>query len=67
MYIVLQPSNVFFAMDGAVKVGDFGLVTALEDDEDRTGILGHTSSPHTRQIGTKLYISPEQVSDYVAI
>ena len=25
-----QPSNVFFAVDGNVKVGDFGLATAFE-------------------------------------
>ena len=66
-------------MDGTVKVGDFGLATALEEDEDVDGSRGdvigqhHQASPaaapsggayvckHTDQVGTKLYMSPEQV------
>lgn len=53
-------------MDDVVKVGDFGLVTAMdqeEDEEDGPGAL--TPAPlltrHTGQVGTKLYMSPEQV------
>lgn len=62
----LQPSNIFFTMDDVVKVGDFGLVTAMdqEEDEDSPSVL--TPAPlltrHTGQVGTKLYMSPEQVS-----
>lgn len=61
----LQPSNIFFTMDDVVKVGDLGLVTAMdqEDDEDDPSVL--TPAPlltrHTGQVGTKLYMSPEQV------
>ena len=54
-------------MDGAVKVGDFGLATALEEKctegegdmmEDRR--CGYHR--YTDQVGTKLYMSPEQVA-----
>ena len=53
-------------MDGVVKVGDFGLVTALEDTAvNESGQCGETNSKsrhYTDQVGTKLYMSPEQVS-----
>ncbi len=53
-------------MDGLVKVGDFGLVTASEEQcqeehvevEDRRCGLHR----HTAQVGTKMYMSPEQVN-----
>lgn len=58
-----QPSNIFFTMDDVVKVGDFGLVTAMDQDEEEELVL--TPMPayarHTGQVGTKLYMSPEQV------
>lgn len=63
---VLQPSNIFFTMDDVVKVGDFGLVTAMEQEEDEDESSALTPAPlltrHTGQVGTKLYMSPEQVS-----
>lgn len=50
-------------MDDIVKVGDFGLVTAMDQDEEEESVL--TPMPayarHTGQVGTKLYMSPEQV------
>ena len=62
--IYFQPSNIFFSLDGMVKVGDFGLVTAFEERCDEQlceyGSLG-VGSKHTDQVGTKLYMSPEQV------
>ncbi|XP_062254166.1 eukaryotic translation initiation factor 2-alpha kinase 3 [Platichthys flesus] len=67
MHRDLKPSNIFFTMDDVVKVGDFGLVTAMEqeeeDDEEPSAL---TPAPlltrHTGQVGTKLYMSPEQLS-----
>lgn len=61
-----QPSNIFFTMDDVVKVGDFGLVTAMDQEEEEDGPSALTPAPlltrHTGQVGTKLYMSPEQVS-----
>ncbi|XP_006758006.1 PREDICTED: eukaryotic translation initiation factor 2-alpha kinase 3 [Myotis davidii] len=63
MHRDLKPSNIFFTMDDVVKVGDFGLVTAMDQDEDEPMVL--TPMPayarHTGQVGTKLYMSPEQI------
>lgn len=53
-------------MDDVVKVGDFGLVTAMDQEEDDEELSTLTPMPvyarHTGQVGTKLYMSPEQVS-----
>lgn len=54
-------------MDDVVKVGDFGLVTAMdqeEEEEEEASTLTPTPllTRHTGQVGTKLYMSPEQVS-----
>lgn len=65
----LKPSNIFFAMDDAIKVGDFGLVTALTGGsvvatplEAPSGdIFSSKSGRLTDQVGTQLYMSPEQI------
>ncbi|CAH2299491.1 eukaryotic translation initiation factor 2-alpha kinase 3 [Pelobates cultripes] len=64
MHRDLKPSNIFFTLDDVVKVGDFGLVTEMEqEDDDDEAVL--TPMPayarHTGQVGTKLYMSPEQI------
>ncbi|XP_068195565.1 eukaryotic translation initiation factor 2-alpha kinase 3 [Antennarius striatus] len=66
MHRDLKPSNIFFTMDDVVKVGDFGLVTAMDQEEDEDAPSALTPAPlltrHTGQVGTKLYMSPEQLS-----
>lgn len=66
MHRDLKPSNIFFTMDDVVKVGDFGLVTAMDQEEDEDEPSALTPAPlltrHTGQVGTKLYMSPEQLS-----
>ncbi|KAJ6660561.1 hypothetical protein lerEdw1_017558 [Lerista edwardsae] len=63
MHRDLKPSNIFFTMDDIVKVGDFGLVTAMDQDEEEESVLTPmpTYDRHTGQVGTKLYMSPEQI------
>ncbi|XP_059373825.1 eukaryotic translation initiation factor 2-alpha kinase 3-like isoform X2 [Carassius carassius] len=66
MHRDLKPSNIFFTMDDVVKVGDFGLVTAMDQEEDDEELSTLAPMPvyarHTGQVGTKLYMSPEQMS-----
>jgi eukaryotic-like serine/threonine-protein kinase len=48
----LKPSNVWLTEDGAVKLGDFGLATSL--DQSRFSLIGVL-------IGTAAYLPPEQL------
>lgn len=59
----LKPSNIFFSLDGQIKVGDFGLVKDVEGTIDKEFTRRNQSASyrgHTREVGTQLYMSPEQ-------
>jgi serine/threonine protein kinase len=67
-HFYLQPSNIFFSLDGQIKVGDFGLVTAMVENNagQRTpspdaASMQYADEKHTARVGTQLYMSPEQV------
>ncbi|XP_017849156.1 eukaryotic translation initiation factor 2-alpha kinase isoform X2 [Drosophila busckii] len=62
----LKPSNIFFSQDGQIKIGDFGLVTDMGEIPNLVNDCGdHSGLPscarHTQQVGTHLYMSPEQL------
>ncbi|EDW34278.1 GL22166 [Drosophila persimilis] len=62
----LKPSNIFFSQDGKIKIGDFGLVTDMADIPNLVAKCGDQSglpscARHTQQVGTHLYMSPEQL------
>lgn len=63
MHRDLKPANIFFSLDGSIKVGDFGLVTAITRPS-RGKHRGKTFEvdSHTGQVGTQLYMSPEQAT-----
>lgn len=46
-------------MDGLIKIGDFGLATTIMDEHDQN--FGPLLNTHTNDVGTQLYMSPEQV------
>ncbi|OAD62097.1 Eukaryotic translation initiation factor 2-alpha kinase 3 [Eufriesea mexicana] len=65
----LKPSNIFFSFDDKIKVGDFGLVTAMTEDyneahtpSSKNEDVSLKNSLHTAYVGTHLYMSPEQIN-----
>ncbi|KAL3289494.1 hypothetical protein HHI36_022915 [Cryptolaemus montrouzieri] len=63
----LKPGNIFFSLEGQIKVGDFGLVKDIESSFDLDTSIPSNScySPngHTKEVGTRLYMSPEQLKN----
>lgn len=60
----LKPGNIFFALDGQIKIGDFGLVTGMSAELAANTPCAQRTVPcakHTQQVGTHLYMSPEQL------
>ncbi|XP_057306248.1 eukaryotic translation initiation factor 2-alpha kinase 3-like [Hydractinia symbiolongicarpus] len=63
MHRDLKPANIFFSLDGSVKVGDFGLVTAItRPSKGKHNGKCFVDENHTGQVGTQLYMSPEQAT-----
>lgn len=68
MLYKFQPSNIFLSFDKKVKIGDFGLVAMTESyDEihtpsDSLEINYKEGVQHTARVGTRLYMSPEQMN-----
>uniref|UniRef100_A0A8R1XVA9 Protein kinase domain-containing protein n=1 Tax=Onchocerca volvulus TaxID=6282 RepID=A0A8R1XVA9_ONCVO len=59
----LKPQNIFFSADNYLKIGDLGLVTNYVTAEERIDCKQDviTNIPHTSHVGTRLYMSPEQL------
>uniref|UniRef100_A0A0R3RLQ0 Protein kinase domain-containing protein n=1 Tax=Elaeophora elaphi TaxID=1147741 RepID=A0A0R3RLQ0_9BILA len=59
----LKPQNIFFSADNYLKIGDLGLVTNYVNVEKRIDCKHDiiTNISHTSHVGTRLYMSPEQV------
>lgn len=66
----LKPCNIYFSPDGCIKIGDFGLVTGTNSaqpgiDTPQTSRKVEGSEMRerlTEQVGTQLYMSPEQLA-----
>ena len=68
-----KPSNIFFSLDGTLKIGDFGLCRAktnagigssldLQEYVAESDVERGFEAVHTEQVGTQLYMSPEQLN-----
>lgn len=61
----LKPQNIFFSAENHLKVGDLGLVTKVfaVDEEPEKETRRDSTSIHTDNVGTRGYMSPEQISN----
>ncbi|CAJ0583880.1 unnamed protein product, partial [Mesorhabditis spiculigera] len=59
----IKPQNIFFASDDVLKIGDMGLVSKnLSAEDEFAGIAAFEDMRHTGNVGTKSYMSPEQLA-----
>lgn len=60
----IKPQNIFFSADGhnTLKIGDLGLATNFDvvEENSKTSQPAHLNR-HTGNVGTRLYMSPEQL------
>lgn len=61
-----QPSNILIGLDSTIKIGDFGSVTTLYNDDsgDETASYGKCIL-RSKHVGTALYMAPEQKTSRV--
>ncbi|VDN17308.1 unnamed protein product [Gongylonema pulchrum] len=61
----LKPQNIFFSVDNYLKIGDLGLATRYVDANQENAATEARSivvnNSHTNDVGTRLYMSPEQI------
>uniref|UniRef100_A0A158R5Y8 PRKR-like endoplasmic reticulum kinase n=1 Tax=Syphacia muris TaxID=451379 RepID=A0A158R5Y8_9BILA len=59
----IKPQNIFFSADcqNTLKIGDLGLATNLETEESSSSVHALSTRRHTGNVGTRLYMSPEQL------
>ncbi|GMT36500.1 hypothetical protein PFISCL1PPCAC_27797 [Pristionchus fissidentatus] len=68
----IKPQNIFFFTADTLKIGDLGLVSKGPDDDEQNRRLKDSfknrssstiSLPHTDNVGTRTYMSPEQLAN----
>ncbi|GIY62988.1 eukaryotic translation initiation factor 2-alpha kinase 3 [Caerostris extrusa] len=62
MHRDLKPSNIYFSLEGLIKIGDFGLATQFDIYGGEYSSTSGLFSSHSYDIGTRMYMSPEQSS-----
>lgn len=56
MFLFLKPSNIFFSLDGRIKVGDFGLVTGHVTPDAHNNSFNGKLHPYFRSTPIKWII-----------